>query len=709
MKQILQSLSDGSLEVSDVPSPGAAAGKVLIRTGASLISAGTERMLMEFGQAGWIGKARSQPEKVRQVLDKMRTDGVAPTLEAVFRKLDEPLPLGYCNAGVVVEVGAGVTGLRPGDRVASNGPHAEFISVPPHLCARIPDEVTDAQASFTVLGAVALQGVRLAAPTLGERFLVMGLGLLGQLAVQLLRADGCRVLGVDPVADRRELARRFGADTVGAGDDSVAAALEWSGGRGVDGVLITASAETDAIVHQAAAACRQRGRIVLVGVVGLGLRRSDFYEKELTFQVSCSYGPGRYDERYEQGGHDYPFGFVRWTEQRNFEAVLELLRAGALKVDPLITDRFPLAVAPAAYEKIQKSPAALGVILEYPAEAARAPAIRLRQDAAPPAGGVGVGVIGAGQFARGVLLPALARTPPARLEWVADLDGKAAAHAGRKFGAAQVTTDHRRVLDDPRVQAVCILTGHHLHAPLAAEALAAGKHVFVEKPLAIRSDELDALRDAVAAAPDRQLAVGFNRRFSPHTERVRRLLEGRTGPLALVMTVNAGAIPANHWIQDPARGGGRIVGEGCHFVDLLAHLAGHPVVAVTALMAEGPERGPEDQMSITLGFADGSVGTVHYFSGGSKRYPKETLEVFGGGRVIRVDNFRVTRGFGCGAFRRFATWRQDKGHRAEAAAFVDRVAQGGPPLMPFAELENATRATFAAVTSAREKRTIILG
>jgi len=730
MKQILQNLKTGKTELVEVPVPGAKSGHILILTRVSLISAGTERMLVDFGKANLIEKARQQPEKVKQVLDKIRTDGLLPTVDAVFSKLDEPMPLGYCNAGVVLEVGVGITDLRPGDRVASNGPHAEVVSVPRNLCAKIPDGVSDEKAAFTVLGAIALQGVRLAMPTLGERFIVFGLGLVGLLTVKLLRGNGCAVLAVDVNEQRLRLAEALGAETVniGKGTDPMAAGLSWTGGKGVDGSIIAASAKDDEIVHQAAQACRKRGRIVLVGVVNLNLQRADFYEKELTFQVSCSYGPGRYDEKYEQGGQDYPLGFVRWAEQRNFEAVLEVMRSGQLQIKELITHRIALDEAAVAYDKLLHDPDALGIVIEFPEKEVAVPIFPSPSPLPSPVEGEGqrvgrspikgekgkcvVGVIGAGNYARSTLLPALSRTT-ATLGVVADINGVAASHAARKFKAGMAVSDYRQILDDQNIQAVFVLVGHHLHARLVREALEVGKHVFVEKPLALNEAELNDVISLCSELSTQHsalplLMVGFNRRFSPHTVKIKDLLAGRTEPLTMSMTVNAGFIPPEHWVQDPMRGGGRIIGEGCHFIDLLSFFAGHPMTAVSAMMVGGTSPIREDKMSILLSFADGSVGTVNYFANGSKSYPKETLEIFGDGRVIRMENFRITTGYGFKGFRSFRTWRQDKGHRAEIAAFIERVAAGGAPLIPFPEIVNVTRASFAAVTAAREMRTIVI-
>lgn len=731
MKQLLQNIKTGETELLDVPAPMCRPGHVLIASRASLISVGTERMLLDFGKAGWIEKARQQPEKVKQVLDKIRTDGILPTVEAVFNKLDEPMPLGYCNSGVVLEVGAGVADLQPGMRVASNGSHAEILCVPRNLCARIPDEVSDEEAAFTVLGSIALQGLRLAAPSLGERFIVFGLGLVGLLTVQFLRANGCPVLAVDISEKRLRLAGSFGAKTVplGKGTDPVAAALSWTDGRGVDGAIIAASAKGDEIVQQAASACRKRGRIVLVGVVDLNLRRSDFYEKEITFQVSCSYGPGRYDGKYEQAGQDYPFGFVRWTEQRNFEAVLETIQTGNLQLKELITHRIPLDEAAAAYDKVLHDPEALGVVLGYKQDNDKKETDNILASQEKKQfsfslspnekkdnrhfhslnflNSPSVGVIGAGNFAKAILLPALVKIG-ANLSVVADINPVAAAHAARKFGIGQAVTDARAILDNPELNTVFVVVGHHLHSRFVCDALAAEKHVYVEKPLAINAVQLSEVLAVYGKVEKPFLMVGFNRRFSPHIVKIRELLAGRTEPLCMTMTVNAGFIPPEHWVQDPQRGGGRIIGEGCHFIDLLMHLAGSAVTTVSSVMVDctGPIR--EDKMSILLSFADGSVGTIHYFANGTKSYPKETLEVFGGGRVIRMENFRLTKGYGFKGFNSFRTWRQDKGHRAELKTFIEQVASGGAPPIPFEQIVNVTQASFAAVKSAKTNRTIQL-
>lgn len=713
MKQVLQHLRSGQIELAEVPCPLVRPGHLLIQTTHSLISPGTERTLVEFGQAGLIGKARAQPEKLRQVLDKVRTDGLLPTLETVFSRLDEPLPLGYCNVGRIIEMGRGVTGFRIGQRVVSNGPHAEMVLVPATLATPIPDGVDDESATFAVLGAIALHGIRLAAPTFGESFAVIGLGVIGLLAVQLLRGHGCQVVGIDTNAARCDLAARFGCRTivVKQGIDPVDAAVAIAGGHGMDGVLISASASTDEIIHQAAAMCRKRGRIVCVGVVGLNLRRSEFYEKELTFQVSCSYGPGRHDPDYEGGAHDYPLPYVRWTVARNLEATLGAMSHGILDVGDLITDRLPHDQAAEAYQKVVDDRSALGVLLTYPVgtpPVSHTVAVieEKKTVLSIPAEPV-VGVIGTGNFARLVLLPAIKATG-ARIRCVASAGGVTGLHAGRKFGAEQTTTDYHELLASPEINVVFIATRHSDHSSIAAEALEAGKHVFVEKPLAVDEEGLGRVREAHAARSDLQFMVGFNRRFAPHALKVRQLLADRAQPIVARMLVNAGKIAEDHWIHDPEVGGGRVIGEACHFLDLLMFIVGFPITSVQAVsMTSAVRAGPEDTLSINLSFADGSIGTIQYLANGPRSYPKEHVEVFSEGRVVTVENWRRLRAHnwpGVPTMR----MRQNKGHQEEIRMFLHHVARGGPPLIPFEELELVTRATFAVMRSMAEGKTMRL-
>lgn len=703
---MINSLSSGAVMVVDAPAPRPRAGHLLIRSDRTLISAGTERMLVEFGRSGWISKARQQPEKVREVLNKISSDGLLPTLDAVTRKLDQPITLGYCNAGTVVDVGAGVRGFAIGDRVASNGPHAELVCVPQNLCARIPDGVTADAAAFTVIGAIALQGIRLAQPTLGESVVVTGLGLVGLLAVQLLLAQGCRVLGLDYDGARLAMARKLGAETVdlASGVDALAAARAFSRQRGVDAVILTAATDSSEPVRQAAAMCRKRGRIVLVGVTGLELARSDFYEKEITFQVSCSYGPGRYDATYEEQGHDYPAGFVRWTAQRNFEAFLDMLAAGRVKVESLVTHRFDISEAATAYDALVSDRGALGILLGYSGASGTeseddrgvrtVPITSSRRSVG--ATGPSVSVIGAGNYAGAVLIPAF-MAAGARARMIAGSGGVGAVHLGQKFGFEQATSDVNAVLDDERTDIVVISTRHDSHAELVCEALRRGKHVFVEKPLALTDDELRRVEAVARSVPDQVLTVGFNRRFAPHVQKMRQLMGGVTEPRSLVMTVNAGHVPASHWTQDPAVGGGRLLGEGCHFIDLLRFLAESPVEEWRVLSMESETR---DSASTMLRFENGSLGVVHYLSNGSKSFPKERLEVFAAGRVLQLDNFRRLKGYGWPGFSRMRLWRQDKGQGECVGAFLQAVRSGAGAPIPLDELIEVARVTIEVAGAA---------
>ncbi len=722
MKQLLQHLNTGDMLLEDVPCPQVRPGEVLIRTVRSLISAGTEKMLVDFGKANLLDKARQQPDKVRMVLDKIKTDGVMPTLDAVRNKLDQPLPMGYCNTGVVMAVGAGVSEFSIGDRVASNGKHAEVVCVPKHLCARVPETVSDEAAAFTVISAIALQGIRLVQPTLGESVVVTGLGLIGLIAVQLLRAHGCRVLGIDMDPVKLEMARRFGADTVdlSRGEDPLAAATRFSRGRGMDGAVITAATKSNEPMHQAALMCRKRGRIVLVGVVGLELSRADFYEKELTFQVSCSYGPGRYDPLYEERGQDYPLGFVRWTEQRNFEAVLDMMSDRRLDVAPLISHRFNLSQAEEAYQLVAKGSGYAGILLQYPeavdgtGERRRMATVRLTTQAratGQPADSVVVGMIGSGNYATQVLIPAFKLTS-AILKTVASASGVSGVHAGKKYGFEETTTDSASVLLDASLNTVVVATRHDSHARYVCEALRARKHIFVEKPLAITRGELDDIAKTFSevnatehrpSSPGTErmaplLMVGFNRRFAPQIQKIKALLAGVQEPKSFMMTVNAGAIPAEHWTQSPEVGGGRIIGEGCHFIDLLRFLAGNPIASIQTSSLGIQRRGRRaDSVTFTLCFGDGSVGTVQYLANGHKSFPKERLEVFCAGRILQLDNFRSLRGYGWPGFAKMNLWRQDKGQTACAAAFVEAIRLGRPAPIPFEELLEVTRTSFDIV------------
>lgn len=714
MRQVFQSLSTGDVELLEVPTPALRPGHVLIRTRRSIVSVGTERMLVEFGRAGLLEKARQQPDKVRQVIDKARTDGFLSTIESVRRRLGEPISLGYCNAGEVVGVGTGVTAFSAGDRVVSNGPHAEFVLVPTNLCARIPDSVADEAAAFTVLGSIALQGIRLIAPTLGETVVVSGLGLIGQLAVQLLRANGCHVIGIDFDAAKLELSRKMGADTIdlSAGVDPVEAARALTMQRGVDAVLVTASTTSSDPVRQAAQMSRKRGRIVLVGVTGLELSRADFYEKELTFQVSCSYGPGRYDPAYEQKGSDYPLGFVRWTEQRNFEAILSMLGDRRIDVSPLVSHRVAIEDVVSAYKLVTGSDPTLGIVLEYrdPSEPYRTGdgnRVVLRPDSDVAATAGRLGFVGAGNYASAVLIPAF-KGAGASLQLISSGAGVSAASAARRFGIAVATTDSSEVIQSSSVDAVAVATRHDSHAKWSTAALRSGKHVFVEKPLAIDMEGLDAIaaarKEFIAASSGREpvVMVGFNRRFSKLAIEMRRRIRTLREPVVCVLTVNAGSVPDDHWTQDVGVGGGRIVGEACHFIDFARYLIGHPIASWQASRAGAGGRAvPSDRVTVTMKFADDSMATVHYVSGGHRSFPKERIEAIGGGRVLQLDNFRALRGWGWPGDRDIRLWRQDKGQAACASAFLQAIKGLAPAPISWEEILEVSRVSIEVAEAVR--------
>lgn len=694
----MQSLKSGKTEVSEIPTPNVGACELLVETSHSLVSSGTERMLVEFGKAGWLEKARQQPDKVRMVLDKMRTDGLGPTLESVFAKLEQPLPLGYCNVGRIRRMGEKITGFQVGDRVVSNGKHAEFVGVPQNLCALVPASVSDEEAAFAVLGAVALQGIRLAKPTLGESVVVMGAGLVGLMAIQLLRAHGCRVLAVDFDEARLKIASEAGAQVLNSSttESLEDAVMNFSRGNGADAVIITLSSKSNEPVGQAARVSRKKGRIVLVGVAGLELSRADFYEKELSFQVSCSYGPGRYDRNYEEKGKDYPIAYVRWTEQRNFEAVLDMMAEGKLSVKPLISHRFPIEEAQKAYDLILSEEPSLGILLEYPS----GPSKDETETVSFKSGGEGTGrelslsFVGAGNYAAKTLIPAFRETG-VLLYGISSQNGASGAFNGKKFGFEKATSNSLNLIEDESSKVIVVASRHETHFEYAKAAMLAGKPVFVEKPLCITGQDLDELEELYRSLSSTErhpcLMVGFNRRFSPHIRKIKELLSSCQSPKSFVMTVNAGALPEDHWIHDPMVGGGRIVGEACHFIDLLRFLSG---AKIKEYFKTSMPSANSDSVSLQLAFADGSIGTVHYFANGGKSFPKERLEVFSSGRILQLDNFRKLRGFGWKGFRAMNLWKQDKGHRACVRAFVESIRLGNPPPIPAEEIFEVSRAAI---------------
>jgi predicted dehydrogenase/threonine dehydrogenase-like Zn-dependent dehydrogenase len=718
MKQLLQNMRSGETTVAEVPVPTPQAGEVLVCTAASLVSAGTERMVVEFAGKSLIGKARSRPDLMRQVVDKARREGLLTTLEAAFNRLDQPLPLGYSSAGTVVALGEGVEGIKIGQRLACAGGnyavHAEYAAVPVNLVAALPDAVEFEAAAFTTLGAIALHGFRLAETQLGERVAVVGLGLLGLLAVGIARAAGCQVFGVDLDPGRVALAQQMGAQAV-LRPQAQEAALAFSAGKGCDAILICADTASADPVELAGVIARDRARVVAVGAVGLQIPRKIYYEKELTFLNSRSYGPGRYDPSYEEGGLDYPIGYVRWTEGRNLEAIVDLLASGRLDVRPLISHRFPIEQAPQAYDLIlgQKGEPFLGVLLTYPqagAGAAKDTVVHLGQaqaGAVQAEQAVRLGVLGAGNFATAVMLPALRKTEGLELVGIASASGMSARHAAQRFGFQYAASDEGSLLEDEKTNTIAILTRHHLHARQALAALAAGKHVFVEKPLALTESELQELETALEAEAEkggagRLLTAGFNRRFAPLAVRMKAFLDQRREPLAVHYRVNAGYIPLNHWLHDPQQGGGRILGEGCHFIDFLIFLVGAAPVSVSAQALPDGGRYREDNAVLTFGFPDGSLGVVSYLANGDKSFAKERVEAFSGGRVAVLDDYRLLELVQDGRRQvRRSRLRQDKGHQAEWAAFAAAIRAGGPPPIPYDQLFGGGRAALAALQALR--------
>ena len=739
MKQLLQNLRTGETLVAEVPIPTPQFGQALVRTAGSLVSSGTERMIVEFAEKSLLAKARSRPDLVRQMIDKTRREGVLSTAEAALNRLEQPMPLGYSSSGRIVALGEGITGFHVGQRVACAGGgyavHAEYAAVPINLLAPLPDGVDYESAAFTTLGAIALHGFRLAEVQLGERVAVIGLGLLGLLAAGIANAAGCRVLGIDPNPERVDLAKKMGAEAV-TRDQAESAAGAFSKGIGCDGILICADTTSNDPVELAGAIARDRARVIAVGAVGLEIPRKVYFEKELAFLNSRSYGPGRYDPTYEESGHDYPVGYVRWTEGRNLEAFVDLLTAGRLDVKPLITHRFPIDQAVEAYELItgKKDEPFLGVMLTYPEEKQEGKEIdkgaRIRtresnQVKLTPADadikGVSVGVLGAGTFATSVMLPAMSKIPDIHLLGIASASGMSAQHAADRYGFSYADSDEVRIINDPDINTVAVLTRHNLHSRQVLSALRTGKHVFCEKPLAINETELNEIEQLMQVerengeennspiTPIRYplLTVGFNRRFAPLARRMKDFLTNCPEPLVAHYRVNAGYLPLDHWLHDPDQGGGRIIGEGCHFVDFLTFLVGESPTAVTACALPECGRYREDNVVMTLSFPDGSLGTISYLANGDKSFPKERIEAFCAGRVAVLNDFRTLETISDGKRRTLrARLRQDKGHRAEWEAFSNAILSGGPPPIPYEQLFSVTRATFAAVQSLRNREKV---
>lgn len=691
MKQLIQDLKSGETYLEEVPVPTIRPGHILIQSYASLVSPGTEKMLVDFGKASYIQKARQQPEKVKQVINKIKSDGLKPTVEAVFRKLNQPLPLGYSNAGKVIGVGQNVISIKVGDRVISNGHHAEYVCIPENLCARIPDNVTYDEACFTVIGAIALQGIRLIEPELGQLVVVTGLGLIGMLACQILEANGVTVIGLDINDERVTLAKEMGINAFNIASPTKLVMAQ-SGGVGADAVLITASSSSNEIMSQAAQMSRQRGKIVLLGVVGLDLNRADFYEKEISFQVSCSYGPGRYDRQYEEKGMDYPIGFVRWTEKRNFETVLELIKGGKLKLRALISQQVEFDNYKNIYGDLNSS---IASIINYNQDVESAShTISINEKAFSKSRGV-MAIIGAGNFTNAVVCPILHELK-SDIKYIVSADGLSATRLAKKYKVSKSSSSYEEVLQDDDVDTIIITTRHNLHASQIRQAFEANKHVFVEKPLCLTREELKTIHYTYHEN-NLSLTVGYNRRFATFTQELKSVI--KPGPMNSIITVNAGEIPQSHWTQDADVGGGRVIGELCHFIDLMIYLHGDQVHEI--LMNEGQT---QDTVTTILKFKNGTSGTIHYFPNGHKSLSKERIEIHQFGNSAVLDNFKSIKYFGFKKSNMSKT--QDKGHKNQFKKFKAMIENGGEPIIRFEEIIHSSKVVFAAIESAQEKQWI---
>ena len=696
MKQIFQSLKNGKTQLIEIPSPSVSSGYLLIKSNKTLISSGTERMLVDFGRSNIIQKGLKQPDKVKKIIEKISSDGLKPTIDSIFSKLDQPLPLGYCNVGRIIEKGSDDSDFEINDRVVSNGNHSEFVKVPLNLCAKIPDNVSDDEASFTILGSVALQGIRLVSPTLGETVVVTGLGLIGLLTVQLLKAHGCRVLAIDFDQARCNLAKSFGAEVVNLsnGEDPIKAAEVFSRYKGVDAVIISASTSSNEPVSQAAKMCRKKGRIVLVGVSGLNLSRDDFYEKELSFQVSCSYGPGRYDSNYEENGNDYPIGYVRWTEQRNFEAVLDLMSSKSLDVEKLISHSFDLEEAKKAYDLVFDSKDSLGIILNYSHQNNQlSKTVEIETDIkkGTDTSKVNISLIGAGNYTAKTILPKISKND-VNFIGIGSENGMSGTLLGKKYGFKNSTTDIDNLINDSSSNTIFITTRHDTHSDFVIKALKANKNVFVEKPLCINFQQLKDIRktytEALKENKNLKLMVGFNRRFSPQIEKIKTLIKTSKEKASFIMTVNSGFLPKDHWTQDKNIGGGRIIGEACHFIDLISYLSDGNIESWSSVKMKASTN---DTLSISLKFDNGSIGCINYFSNGSIALPKERLEVFTGNKTLILDNFKKLKGFGWKNFKKLNLWNQDKGQDKCFHEFISSIKDNSPSPISFEDIFEVTK------------------
>jgi predicted dehydrogenase/threonine dehydrogenase-like Zn-dependent dehydrogenase len=709
MKQVIQGFRDGRLSVDEVPAPMSKDTGAVVQTRVSVVSVGTERAVTEFASQSLAGKAHSRPDLVKQVMRKVKSDGLMSAYKTAMSRLDAPLALGYSSMGEIIDVGSSVRGFKIGDRVACAGggyaSHAELVYIPWNLMVKVPEGVSDEDAAFATVGAIALQGVRVADLRLGEKVLVIGLGLLGLLTIQIVKASGCVVMGTDLDPKRVQLARELGADAAIVTESALVeeTVMDLTSGRGADTVIITAATKSNAPTELAGEVSRLKGRVIAVGDVGMNIPRRVYYPKELEYKISMSYGPGRYDPQYEEKGIDYPYAYVPFTQQRNMETLLQLVNEGKVTPSRLITHRFPISEAEKAYEVVQgaNSNECLGMIFTYPHEVSVSRRIDLpsKKRETVSEDTARLGMIGAGNYATLMLLPHLSKMSSVELVGVSTSTGMSGKHTAEKFGFKFCATDNAEILEDNNINVVVIATRHNLHAELVAAALSSGKHVFVEKPLALNEEELRKVVNAVNES-DRQVMVGFNRRFAPLVLEAKKLFGEQGGPLSMIYRINAGAIPLDHWTQDPEEGGGRVIGEVCHFVDLLQFLCGSKPTKVYALAGAKPEGVPaDDNLTITIAFDNGSIGTIAYFSTGDKAIPKEYIEIYGAGKTFVIDDFRRARCASGGSVRTIRGRGQDKGQAGTLSAFVNSVLGNGPAPIPFDELVSTTLTTFRILDS----------
>ncbi len=709
MKQLIQNIKNGKTTIEDVPTPTPREGQALVKISASLVSAGTERMVVEFAEKNLIGKARSRPDLVKQVLDKAKREGIQPTLQAAFNRLDQPMSLGYSSAGTIVALGKNMTGFKVGQRVACAGAnyavHAEYNIVPKNLLTPLPKNVDFESAAFTTLGAIALHGFRLAQTQIGENVAVIGLGLLGLLTIQIADAAGCNVLGIDLDPQRVKLASLLDIQSV-TRSQAEASASAFSHQHGFDAVIICADTSSDDPIQLAGIISRDRGRVVATGAVGLNIPRKIYYEKEISFINSRSYGPGRYDANYEEDGIDYPLGYVRWSEGRNFEAVVDLLASGKLKVESLISHRFPIEKGVQAYEVItgKKKESFLGVLLTYPDSEwkVESKSIHFPLSTSRKSSTIKLGVLGAGLYANSTLLPIIKNNKDFELIGIASSGGFHAQNSGKKFGFHYATSSDDEIINDKNINTVAILTRHDSHADLVVKALKARKNVFVEKPLALNSGQLSAVSKQLEKTDNCLLLTGFNRRFSPHAQSLKSSIVNRQSSMHLHYRINAGFIPSNHWTQDPNIGGGRIIGEACHFIDLITYLVGEVPISVHAVALPNNGKYSDDNVSMTFTFPDGSIGVIDYLANGDKSLPKERLEVFCDGMVAVLDDYVKLQILENGKWKA-ESGNQDKGWKNEMSAFAKAIKEGSEPPIPYEHLIGVTKSTFAAVESMRSK------